>query len=269
MCRGAHCVTVRVRVTRKGKARHHLIGSESDCVGERRDSVVLGFKICRGPELEIVWDGVTQAQTLSDEQLAVRYAFADVAKRGDWAAVFELLRQDGDLINRCRPGGAAQFSALHKAAFSGASKKIVQRLIDFGAWRTLQNARGERPIDVATRCGNKHLVGILTPALKHHVPAGVLLKIQNFFHGVIAIEGGRLIEEHALRLPELESLLELDMPKMWFPVPGMYGGFSFQLVNFGVEAKLVSESWCRVVEGSGMRYEITSEGSILVEKGFA
>ena len=33
------------------------------------------------------------------------------------------------------------------------------------------------------------------------------------------------IEEHGLRLPELEPLLELGRPKMWFAVPGMYGGF--------------------------------------------
>jgi hypothetical protein len=55
---------------------------------------------------------------------------------------------------------------------------------------------------------------------------------------------------------------------MWFPVPGMYGGFSYRLESVGVEAKLVSESWCRVVGGSGQRHEITSAGSQLVEEGF-
>jgi len=55
---------------------------------------------------------------------------------------------------------------------------------------------------------------------------------------------------------------------MWFPVPGMYGGFSYRLVSIGVDAKLVSESWCRVVDGSGQRHEITSEGGRLVEEGF-
>jgi hypothetical protein len=55
---------------------------------------------------------------------------------------------------------------------------------------------------------------------------------------------------------------------MWFPVPGMYGGFSYRLEAAGVEAKLVSESWSRVVGGSGQRHEVTSEGSRLVEEGF-
>jgi hypothetical protein len=48
----------------------------------------------------------------------------------------------------------------------------------------------------------------------------------------------------------------------------MYGGFSYRLESVGVEAKLVSESWCRVVGGSGQRHEITSAGSQLVEEGF-
>jgi hypothetical protein len=48
----------------------------------------------------------------------------------------------------------------------------------------------------------------------------------------------------------------------------MYGGFSYRLGAAGVEAKLVSESWCRVAEGSGQRHEITSAGSRLVAEGF-
>ena len=62
--------------------------------------------------------------------------------------------------------------------------------------------------------------------------------------------------------------MELDRPQMWFPVPGMYGGFSYRLEAAGVEAKLVSERWSRVVGGSGQRHEVTSEGSRLVEEGF-
>jgi hypothetical protein len=96
----------------------------------------------------------------------------------------------------------------------------------------------------------------------------VLLKIQAHFHAVIRDRIDRQLPDHGLRLPELEPLLELDRPHMWFPVPGMYGGFSYWLEADGVEAKLVSKSWCRVVEGSGQRHEITPAGSRLVEEGF-
>lgn len=33
-------------------------------------------------------------------------------------------------------------------------------------------------------------------------------------------------------------------------------------------SKRISESWCRVVGGSGQRHEITSEGGRLVEEAF-
>ena len=55
---------------------------------------------------------------------------------------------------------------------------------------------------------------------------------------------------------------------MWFTVPGMYGGFSYWLETDGVEPRLIAESWCRVVGGSGQRHEVTPSGSQLLEEGF-
>jgi hypothetical protein len=116
--------------------------------------------------------------------------------------------------------------------------------------------------------GHQNLVDTLEPVYRHRVPVGVLLKIQSHFHDVIRGRASELVKEHALRLPELEPLLELESPQVWFAVPGMYGGFSYGFGSFGVEAKLVAESWCRVAGGSGQRHEIMSEGSRLVEEGF-
>lgn len=121
---------------------------------------------------------------------------------------------------------------------------------------------------MAERRGNRCLQAALAPELNHTVPIGVLLKIQTNFHEVIRARVDRELPNHGLRLPELEPLLELERPQMWFPVPGMYGGFSYRLESTGVDAKLVAESWCRVVGGSGQRHEITSEGSRLVDEGF-
>ena len=69
-------------------------------------------------------------------------------------------------------------------------------------------------------------------------------------------------------MPELEPLLELEPSEMWFPVPGMAGGFHYRLKSEGVEALLVSDSWCRMVGGSEQHHEISSRGSRLVDKGF-
>lgn len=219
--------------------------------------------------MDIIWDGITQAGTLSDWAATARSALADAAKAYNWPRVFELISEHREFANSCRPGGKSLFAPLHQAAHAGAAVEVVHRLIELGAWRTLQNARGERPVDVAERKGHHHLRGVLEPVLKHRVPHGVLLRIQFHFHEVIRGRIDRQLPEHGLRLPELEPLLELDHPQMWFPVPGMYGGFSYRLESTGVEAKLISESWCRVDGGSGQRHEITSEGSRLVEEGFA
>lgn len=214
------------------------------------------------------WDGITRGETLHDHEAQARHALADAAKGFDWPRVLEILSTRRDLVNVARPNGEARYAPLHQAAYGGAPIEVVERLIGMGAFRTLQNARGERPVDIAERLGHRHLVGALTPEYKHQVPLGVLLNVQTHFHAVIRGRAEELVKQHALRLPELEPLLELDDPKMWFPVPGMYGGFSYRLEGAGAGAKLVSESWCRVVGGSGQRHEITSSGSRLVEEGF-
>lgn len=212
--------------------------------------------------MDIVWDGITQAGTLNDWAATARSGLADAAQSYNWLRVFELISEHGEFVNSCRPGGKSLFAPSHQAAHAGAAVRVVHRLIELGAWRTLQNAGGERPVDVAEPKGHYHLSEVLEPVLKHRVPHGELLRVQSHFHKVIQGRIDRELPNHGLRL------LELDRPQKWFPVPGMYGGFSYRLGSTGVEAKLISENWCRVVGGSGQRHKITSEGSRLVEEGF-
>ena len=218
--------------------------------------------------MEATWDGSMRRESLNDWVVIARNALADAAKNYDWPRVFEILSEHQEFVNTWRLGGTSLYAPLHQAAYGGAPVDVVQQLLRLGAWRTLQNARGERPVDVAARKGHAHLLAILAPEYKRDVPLGVLLKIQAHFHEVICGRADRLVREHDLRLPELEPLLELENSEIWFPVPGMMGGFKFRLESPGVDAKLVSESWCRAAEGSGERHEITSAGSRLVEKGF-
>ncbi len=214
------------------------------------------------------WDGITRPETLTAEGASVRHEIADAGKRSNWPRLLALLSEHRTLVNTVRPGGAALYAPLHHAAYGGAPAEVVERLLELGAWRTLQNARGERPSDVAHRRGHDRLTRVLEPELKRRVPVGVLRVIQAHFHDVIRERAAELVKEHALRLPELEPLLEMDQKEVWFAIPGMYGGFNFRLAEEGVEAKLVALSWCRVVEGSGQRHEITSSGSKLVAEGF-
>ncbi|MGY6630389.1 MAG: hypothetical protein ACXIUL_05200 [Wenzhouxiangella sp.] len=214
------------------------------------------------------WDGITQPDDLNNEVLQARLSLADAARSGDWPSVLDTLSSHEHWINCCRPGGPSQFSPLHQVAYAGAPVEVAERLIALGAFRTLENAQGQRAVDIAENRGHHHLREVLTPVIKHSVPTDVLGRIQIHFHEVIRGRIDSPLPNHGLRLPQLAVLLEMDRPAMWFPVPGMYGGFNYSLESIGADALLVVESWCRVVEGSGERHEITAQGSQLVDAGF-
>jgi hypothetical protein len=161
------------------------------------------------------------------------------------------LSRHGKWVNASRPRGKPQFAPLHQAAYTGAPVDIGDRLIQMGVFRTLQNVRGERPLDVAEQKCHHQLREIWKPQLKHSIPIGILLKIQSSFHEVIRDRIDRALPNHELWLPEWEPLLEPDRPQMWFSVPGMYGGFRSHLESAGVDAKLASESWSKIVGGLG------------------
>lgn len=216
----------------------------------------------------MLWDGITRAETLHEGAVKIRHAAADAARDYDWPRLLELITEHPALINASRPGGSSRYAPLHQAAHGGAPIEVVERLLERSAWRTLREARGEIARDIAARQGHEHLLQVLTPVLRREVPRERLAALQMHLHALVRGRAEVMVTQHALRLPELEPLLEMDEPAMWFPVPGMYGGFSFTLVGAGEAAILVCESWSRVVGGSGQRHEIDAQGIRLVEKGF-
>lgn len=219
--------------------------------------------------LSITWDGITGADVLDEAEVARRHALADAAHNGDWATMLDLVAKQSRLVNATRLGGTSLYTPLHQAAYSGAPKEVVVELLQLGASRMLRDAQGARPVDIADQRGHRHLVDLLTPQPRRFVPDETLRAIQRHFHDMIL---GRIahLRVDALRLPELEPLLELDAQadSMWFGVPGMYGGFGYALRADGAAAVLESRSWSRVVGGSGQRHEITARGCTLVEEGF-
>ena len=96
------------------------------------------------------------------------------------------------------------------------------------------------------------------------VPEDTLQAIERHFHAVIRGQAADLIDQHNLTLPKLAPLLADAESRAWFPIPGMHGGFSYWLQGEGDQTKLVTESWSRVVGGSGQRHEVSAAGSLLL-----
>ena len=65
--------------------------------------------------------------------------------------------------------------------------------------------------------------------------------------GSVASCSTAAIRARVLRYPPVEILHEVRGKRVWFPVPGMYGGFDITLRHDVLDVK----SWCRVVGGSG------------------
>ena len=99
-----------------------------------------------------------------------------------------------------------------------------------------------------------------------------LKAIQNHFHELI-IERAKqgwdctaFLADENKKLPEItnETYIKTQKERAWYPVPGMYGGFAYQLNERDGKPLLITESWSRVVDGSGQRHEITTDGYVLV-----
>jgi hypothetical protein len=129
----------------------------------------------------------------------------------------------------------------------------------------LRTTSGERAADIAVARGHAHLLDLLEPAVRQPVPTGTLAALERRFHVLIEEVTDGLAARLQLKLPQLEILTELSAgSRVQFPVPGMYGGFSFWLE----EDALIVESWSRVVGGSGKRHRIDADGTTLLEAGF-
>lgn len=211
------------------------------------------------------WSGVGKRGVLRGDLEDADDALADAAEAHDWPAVLAMVRASPLLVNACRPGSLSGFAPLHRAAHAGAPVSVVRELVALGAWRTLRDARGERPVDVAIARGHGQLEPILRPVMLHDVPTDTLATIESRFHEVIRGRIGSLEQQSDLCLPQLAPVLEKG-GTWWFPVPGMHGGFSYRFARHGADALLTSDSWCRVSLGSEERHEIDAGGARLLPR---
>jgi len=121
--------------------------------------------------------------------------------------------------------------------------------------------------DEHTRRSPQSLAPEPSTGVAPRVSAATLQVIERHFHALICARSAEFSVEPDVPLPSLANLLTQTAPKAWLPIDGMYGGFSYWIKGRGKNAKLMVESWSRVVGGSGKRHEITVEGSKLVGEG--
>ncbi len=223
--------------------------------------------------MSLSWPGVLDPGLLKDEVVARNHRLADAAKAARWSDVFEVLELEWVSVNQWRVGGSAWFTPLHQAAWHGASPAVVSGLLERGALRSLRTHDGHTPYDIAVERGHDHLLELLAP-LRTSLTAE---RANDLDRGLASVIDGRLrlpegiaasyplpLDE-TLRYPSVEVLPECPDERLWFAVPGMYGGFSVVLMK---GSYLYVESWIRVVGDSGQAHVITHEGVTLVDEGF-
>lgn len=222
---------------------------------------------------DFVWNGVLDPAQLIDSVVAAGHRLADAAKMGEWSTVFRMLDEYAQ-VNWWRPGGTAWFTVLHQAAWHGVSAEVAQELIDRGALRTQTDSRARTAYDVAMErhatAGRQvdALCEVLLPPSASLPPH----RVQALDRHLAEVIDGRIkgvlydgLDPRAvLRYPPVGILHELPGQRLWFPVPGMYGGFRLALRG----DELHAASWCRVVGGSGQHHLITHHGATLVDEGF-
>jgi hypothetical protein len=163
---------------------------------------------------ELCWDGITKSAGLDPETLRVRNHLADSARKYEWAEVLQILSENCRLVNASRPDGRSRFAPLHQAAHAGASVEVVTKLLELGAFRSLRSSNGKRPVDIARESGHRLIIPFLNPVRQRSVPVRVLSAIQSRFHDVIRGRVQELVEKHALRLPELDVMLEFEKTRI-------------------------------------------------------
>jgi hypothetical protein len=219
------------------------------------------------------WPGVLEPSLLKEEVVTRSHRLADAAKAARWAEVFEVLELQWVSVNQWRVGGSSWFNALHQAAWHGASESVVSGLLERGALRSLVSRDGQTPYDVARGRGHLHLLDQLALPRTELTPD----RAADLDRGLASVIDGRLCLpegiaesygkplEECLRFPPVAVLPECPGERLWFAVPGMYGGFSIALMK---GSYLFVESWIRVVGGSGQAHVVTHEGVTLVDEGF-
>ncbi|KAK3090850.1 hypothetical protein FSP39_015218 [Pinctada imbricata] len=168
--------------------------------------------------------------TVHDDAAKSRQRVADLGYKYQWKKLVKELKKNEHLINSCllpvdESTSPQMYTPLHHAAFGKAPQNVFEVLINFGASKSLKTADGQTAYDIANRKGldEKVLKMIEVP---HEILENetVIKKMEVGLHKVILERVEKLVKENGQQLPQLSFLYEFG--SFFYPVPGMYGGFS-------------------------------------------
>jgi hypothetical protein len=215
-------------------------------------------------EASTEWDCVADRSDYVGNVVLQRDQLAEAARGADWQFVLATLDYRPAWVNAPRIGGSSGDTPLHHAARYGADQAVIERLRGYGAWLTLRNSNGSRALDLAKDNNHQELVDPLTPLIAHRLPDGVCEILELHLHQLMTQRVRALLDEdHPIRLPQLEPLTELTQPRMWCPVPGMNGGFDYELDG----EELLVDSFSRVIDGSHQKHRVNTYGAELTLDG--
>lgn len=210
-----------------------------------------------------LWQGPVARRHYSRAALAALDELAAAGSAGRWAQLLELLDRRGSASpNGWQPEGGNWSTPLHYAAEHGAPGEVVAELLLRGAWRAMPDANGDTAFDVALRGNQDHLLDLLGAPPAYRCAPDAARALDRHLREVIDKRLGARIE---VRYPSVRILEELpDGVELWFPVPGVSGGFRIALAAERIEVV----SWSRMVDGSGQRHAVTTSGYELVAERF-
>ena len=151
----------------------------------------------------------------------------------------------------------------HAAASHEAGESVIKSLVDKGAFLSLTTRKGETAFDIAVRHGrDESVVNALKLPVNVTDNKDVIGRMETALHKIIQERCQFLLDEHGIQLPQISIMWEAsEDPSLWFPVPGMYGGFRLEFEG----EDLVSLSWIRICGGSEMRHVIHRDGTVTNE----
>ena len=216
----------------------------------------------------IIWDGITQAKTIHAEAAQTRHALASAASAAmaSRTGVADPTSPVGKLfatrriclVRSAAPGCLARRSLRHRTAVPW-SRRLAHPPERAGR-TSCRRRRSARPPTSDRRAD---------PCVQAPRASGSATDSPGAIpHGYPRSSETTDLRSTSSACPSWSHCWNWTGQRCGSPYRGCTVGSSYWLETDGVEPRLIAESWCRVVGGSGQRHEVTPSGSQLLEEGF-